>query len=273
MSKAGLTVGLVHLWSNLHSATMQINLVQLDIAWESPAENYARIDALLGSALPEAGSLVVLPEMFATGFSLNRHSHDYTGIESPDIYLSRTAKRLKCWVAGGAAILGPDKNFRNQQLLINPSGECVARYSKMRLFHHGGEERMCQAGMEVVVASLEKWKVAPLVCYDLRFPELFREGVKRGAELFIVIANWPSIRSEHWITLLRARAIENQAYVIGVNRCGRDPEHEYSGHSVVIDSKGNVLLDAGDAETIAQTKLDRMDMLSWREEFPVMRDI
>ncbi|MEO6052707.1 MAG: nitrilase-related carbon-nitrogen hydrolase, partial [Chthoniobacterales bacterium] len=167
----------------------------------------------------------------------------------------------------------PDKQFRNQQLLINPSGQCVARYSKMRLFHPGGEERLCVAGSEVVVASIEKWIVAPLVCYDLRFPELFREGTRRGAELFIVIANWPDVRIEHWITLLRARAIENQAYVIGVNRSGRDPERAYSGHSMVVDPKGNAILDAGESEVVAQTKLDREALLSWRAEFPVLRDL
>jgi predicted amidohydrolase len=116
-------------------------------------------------------------------------------------------------------------------------------------------------------------RVCPFICYDLRFPELFRQGARHGAELFVVIANWPSMREDHWVTLLRARAIENQAYVAAANRCGKDPWLPYPGRSLIVDPHGAVLIDAGPAETAISADIDPANVRSWRNEFPILRDM
>jgi len=115
--------------------------------------------------------------------------------------------------------------------------------------------------------------VAPFVCYDLRFPEVFRIAAARGAQLLAVIANWPSAREAHWLTLLRARAIENQAYVAGVNRCGEDPRLRYTGRSVIIDPRGEVLADAGSDEAVITADIDLADLEEYRRSFPALADM
>ena len=112
-----------------------------------------------------------------------------------------------------------------------------------------------------------------MICYDLRFPELFRRVTAKGAELIVVVANWPSVRLDHWLTLLKARAIENLAYVVGVNRCGSDPNHQYPGRSVVIDPWGESVADAGSEEGLIDVTIDHDRLRKWREEFPVLKDL
>jgi len=119
----------------------------------------------------------------------------------------------------------------------------------------------------------QSFQVAPFICYDLRFPELFRASARRGAQLFAVIANWPLTRAQHWITLLQARAIENQAYVAGVNRCGRDPKLGYNGRSLIISPQGDILADAEDKECVISAELDLAGLLAWREKFPALQDM
>jgi predicted amidohydrolase len=140
----------------------------------------------------------------------------------------------------------------------------------MHPFKMAGE--LVVPGTEPVVVECGEFKLAPAVCYDLRFPELFRAGVKRGANLFAVIANWPTARLDHWLTLLKARAIENQSYVIGVNRCGRDPNAEYPGRSQIISPRGEVLADAGGGEGVVRGELDLPELQAYRREFPVLQD-
>ena len=128
-------------------------------------------------------------------------------------------------------------------------------------------------GDRVVTFRWHDVTVTPVICYDLRFPETFRTGVERGAELFVVIANWPGERHLHWTTLLRARAIETQAYVVGANRCGADPNTSYAGGSVIIDPWGNILADAGAGEAVINAELDHEAQVRYRATFPALRDI
>ncbi|MEO6847231.1 MAG: carbon-nitrogen family hydrolase [Chthoniobacterales bacterium] len=251
---------------------MEVSLIQLDISWESPMENYTKVESLLKRTSPSVGSLVLLPEMFPTGFSMNGEKLSYTGMESPESFLSRSAHDLKCWISAGVGVLNSDGKFYNQQIVLNPEGDCIARYSKIRLFKSGGEDVLFHAGSEVVMTSINEWRVAPLICYDLRFPELFREVARKGAELFLVVANWPTTRLEHWRIMLQSRAIENQAFVIGVNRCGSDPDRDYPGHSMVIGPQGEILAEAGEEEVVLRAEIDRQKLLSWRKEFSALRD-
>jgi predicted amidohydrolase len=149
----------------------------------------------------------------------------------------------------------------------------LARYQKIHPFTFGGESKHYEPGREIVTFDWGGFTVCPLVCYDLRFPEVFRLAVRRGVNLFAVIANWPASREDHWLTLLRARAIENLAYVVGVNRCGQDNVLSYSGRSLVIDPRGRILADAGNGPGVIHATVD-VDMLRrYRAGFGALEDM
>lgn len=255
---------------------MNVACCQMDIAWENKPANYAKVRALLDAAAVPAGSLLVLPEMFATGFSMNVAAIAESGEErETECFLAETARARGLYVLGGIVTRDPDgRRGRNEAVLFCPNGRESARYQKMHPFSFGGETAHYASGSHPVVTPVGDWAVAPFVCYDLRFPEVFRSAVRRGgAQVLVVIANWPEAREAHWITLLAARAIENQAYVVGVNRCGRDPRHAYSGRSRIIGPRGEEIVDAGSGEGIVQARLDRDALVSWRQAFPALADI
>jgi omega-amidase len=252
---------------------MNIVCCQLDIVWEDKPTNHAKVRAMVERARPERESLVVLPEMFATGFSMNidRIRDDQT--RESQQFLGQLAREFGICIVAGIVTAAPDGRGRNEAVVISSSGQEVARYSKMHPFSYGGEAKHYESGRSPVLLQWRSFNVAPFICYDLRFPEVFRHAVRRGAQLFTVIANWPAARAEHWLALLRARAIENQAYVAGVNRCGSDPRLDYSGRTVIIDPRGDVLVDAGGEEGAISTELDLDSLLAWRQEFPALADI
>ena len=218
---------------------MRAHLFQYDIAWEDPAANFDAVRGMAAGAGIARGDLVVLPEMYATGFSLNvETTADEEGAQAS--FLRELAVEHGATVVGGITVRGKEK-ARNRALVFGPGGEALASYDKVHPFSFGREHEVFEGGDGV---SLFEWgglRVCPVVCYDLRFPELFRLGLDGGAEAFVVIANWPSARHEHWLTLLRARAIENQALVLGVNRCGADPFLEYAGGSLAVGGDGEEL--------------------------------
>jgi predicted amidohydrolase len=252
---------------------MNIYGVQLDITWEDPQANFKRVRKLLEDAAPKRDSLVVLPEMFATGFSMNaaKVAEDPQGATAS--FLSGLAKDFGATLIGGAALVCETAKPRNEALVFDPSGNRVARYCKLHPFTLGGESECYSPGEDVVTFKWSDFTVAPFVCYDLRFPEIFRRAVKRGATLMTVIANWPVARIAHWLTLLQARAIENQCYVIGVNRCGMDPALHYPGRSVVVDPYGVIVADAGNQERVFSTQLDPKLVQSIRTKLPFLPDM
>ncbi|HEY7115149.1 MAG TPA: carbon-nitrogen family hydrolase [Tepidisphaeraceae bacterium] len=246
--------------------------VQPDIAWEDKAATFERVRRLLAGSPPEPGSLVVLPEMFSTGFSMNV-AGIHEGAERPaERFLQALAREYRAVVLGGAVNIGPDGRGRNQAVAFSPDGAEVVRYDKMYPFSLGKETDHYTAGTGVKLFEWQGFKVAPFVCYDLRFPEIFRHATAAGAELMIVIASWPFPRVQHWVTLLQARAIENQAYVIGVNRCGADPQHTYPGRSSMYGPRGEILIDAGDAPGVIRSDVSLEIIRGWRRDFPVLRD-
>lgn len=250
---------------------MNITAVQLDVVWEDPEANFERVRQLLGRTPPPPGSLILLPEMFSTGFSFNQtatHPGTPSRVES---FLQSLAQSTLCAVLGGGIGLGSGR-ARNEAVAFGPDGTLLARYAKIHPFglcqegdHYGG-------GGEVVTFDWGGFRIAPLICYDLRFPEVFRTAVDQGATLLAVIALWPARRASHWTTLLQARAIENQAYVVGVNRVGVDPIGSYSGRSCVVHPQGIIIADAGESEGILNASLDRTAVDRWREEFPALKD-
>jgi predicted amidohydrolase len=252
---------------------MQLIGVQLDIAWEDRERNFRRVRELLEENPPEAGSLVALPEMFASGFSMNVLKIAERADRATQRFLSEMARRYRCTFVGGMAIALDKERGANLAVVTTPQGETAATYSKLHPYSPGKEKQHYLAGDRTVTFDWNDMTVAPLICYDLRFPEAFRHATRRGARIFVVIANWPSPRVEHWVTLLRARAIENQAYVLGVNRCGNDPFLPYPGRSLIVDYRGNVLADAGDREGIIAHHIDAAAQAAYRKELPFLDDM
>jgi predicted amidohydrolase len=157
-------------------------------------------------------------------------------------------------------------------LAIAPDGRELARYTKMRPFSLGGEAEVHTAGDQVPVFEWQGVQIAPLICYYLRFPELARAALAQGAELLIYIAAWPARRIQHWLTLLQARAIENQAYVLGVNRCGQEPQSTYCGRSALVDPHGVIVADASDGERVLTCTISPQTIRNWRQDFPSVND-
>jgi omega-amidase len=251
---------------------MQIIGLQLDIVWENRAANHAKVRALLNRAQPQTGALVVLPEMFASGFSMNvADIHDSDAGETQQ-FLARTAAEYKIFLLGGVVTKDSGGRGRNEAVIYAPDGTELARYCKLHPFSLGGENEHYAAGARLCSFSWAEFSVAPFICYDLRFPEIFRHAAARGANLITVSACWPARRIDHWVTLLKARAIENLAYVIGVNRCGRDPYFDYPGRSVIFDPHGQLLADAGNEEGWITADLALGTVQDWRAQFPALRD-
>lgn len=245
---------------------------QFDLAWEDASRNEATVASWLKQRRPEPGSLVVLPEMFSSGFTMNPVAVAQPEKGPTETRLAEWARGHGIWVVGGLAVRHGEQ-CTNEAVVWGPEGGVVARYRKQRPFTPGGESACYVPGTEPVVFEWNGIRVAPFICYDLRFPELFRDATARWRpELFVVIASWPDKRVNHWLKLLQARAIEGQAYVIGVNRTGRDPSHAYPGRSVVVDPMGEILSDAGVAEGAADAPLDIAALREYRTKLPFLDD-
>jgi predicted amidohydrolase len=251
---------------------MKIYGVQLDIAWEDKPANHAKVRKLLQKTPPERGSLVLLPEMFDTGFTMEvaKVSDEKTGVTRK--FLADLARDLGVYVVGGF-VNSDAKSGRNEAGVFDPQGKELERYQKIHPFTRGGEARAYSAGSEIKTFRWGEFTVCPFICYDLRFPEIFRMAVRKGVNLFGVIANWPLPREGHWATLLEARAIENLAYVVGVNRAGNDPKYAYFGRSRIIDPHGKILAEAGREETVISAEVDIGTVEAWRKDFPALSDI
>lgn len=251
---------------------MNVLACQYNIAWEDKPANFARVRRIVGAGRPPRGGLVILPEMFATGFSMNTAVTRQSYPPECEQFLAELTREHGVYVVAGVGNTGPSGRVRNEAVAFTPGGQLIARYAKIQPFSLAGETEAYEAGSEIVTFEWQGFIVAPFICYDLRFPELFRAAAHRGAQVFVVIANWPVRRERHWLTLLQARAIENQAYVIGVNRCGTDPHFSYNGRSVVIDPHGVIVADAGEQERFLSARLEQEVIQSWRREFPALKD-
>ena len=274
---------------------MRAHIVQLDIAWEDKAANFAKVERLLDGADVREGDLVLLPEMFDTGFSLNTDATaDAGGVTLA--FLARLSEDLGAVVQGGRTVRDCHcTHAENRMSVLAPPGDpnspesrvgestlsdharLVCEYAKVHPFSFGREPEKFVGGTRVETyawrAGEESLVVQPAICYDLRFPELFRLGAKRGAECVALGACWPEARQSHWRALLVARAIENQAFVLGVNRTGRDPHLAYAGGSIALGPRGEVLGELDAREGVLSVELDPAQLRSWREAFPALQDI
>ena len=248
---------------------MRIALLQTDIAWEDAAENHRRAARLLSEAAAGGARLAILPEMFSTGFSMDARRIAQPPGGPSESFLREQAASLGLWILASIPEAG-EPSPRNMALLVSPAGS-VVRYAKIHPFSFAGEHEHYAAGDRVVTAEVEGLRVTPFVCYDLRFPEPFRAAAA-DSDLFAVVANWPEERREHWRTLLRARAIENQAYVAGVNRVGDGGRLHYAGDSAAISPLGETLAEGDDRERVLFSEIDPAAVRKLRARFPALED-
>ena len=242
--------------------------LQLDIAWEAPDENFARATALAEQAARDNARLLVLPEMFATGFSMDaeviaRHA------ERIQEFLGKLAERLDVWVMGSYA--EPGNRPRNACSLYDPQGNEQLRYHKIHPFTLAGENDHFDGGTVLPTADVEGVRVTPLICYDLRFPEPFRAAAER-TDLFCVLANWPQQRRNAWRVLLRARAIENQCYVLGVNRVGDAEGLSHAGDSGIVEPLGETVAEVADGSAVLSGDVDPARVAATRGLFSFLAD-
>ena len=249
---------------------MNVAAVQIDIAWEDKTANHRMVEAMLDEAGVEPGTFVLLPELGDTGFSFNL---DVIVDDQTLPWAQDLARRRRIWVQVGYAVRGQDGKGRNCASIISPKGEALGTYQKIHPFSFGREIEHFSGGDHLLIRQCNGASIAPAVCYDLRFPEIFRLVVQQGAEVITIGANWPAPRQDHWRALLMARAIENQAYVIGCNRVGDDPHLSYLGGSMIVSPTGEVLAEANTEPTVLTAKLDLEALREWRRKFPALGDI
>ena len=246
---------------------MKITLLQPDISWGNPAENREKAERAM-DARPGA-DLYVLPEMFSTGFCTEPEGLAEPADSGTLRWMRRYAQVHDCAVAGSVAVQ-EDGRYYNRFYFVKPDGE-VHSYDKKHLFTYGGEDKRFTAGRERVVVEFRGVRVLLQVCYDLRFPVWARN--RKDYDMILYVASWPTSRVEAWLALLRARAIENQCYVAGVNRVGADPACEYCGGTLVIDPYGQTLAECGRGKACAVTaEVDMEQLEHFRSKFPVLED-
>lgn len=254
-------------------SSLTITLIQTQLFWEDKAANLAMLEQKI-NAIDTATELVVLPEMFSTGFSMKPAQLAETMEGETVSWMKRIAAARKI-ILTGSVIIEQEGNYYNRLIWMLPNGQ-YGYYDKRHRFAFAGEDAHYTAGNRRVVAQVNGWRINLLVCYDLRFPVWARQQLQDGApeyDLLLYVANWPQRRSHAWQTLLQARAIENQCYVVGLNRVGNDGNDIYhSGDSMVVDPLGQTLYHKADAEEVFTITLQKENLDEVRNKFPFWKD-
>lgn len=250
---------------------MKIAAIQSDIAWEDPEANFTRLRPWVAAAAAAGAKLVVLPEMFACGFSMTTATIAEPPGGPSTRFLEHQARQHDLWICGSVpeVPLGEAKPY-NTLVLASPHGQ-VVRYRKIHPFSFAKEHEHYGAGSDHITVDVDGLRCTLFVCYDLRFADEFW-GRAEQTDAYVVVANWPERRRHHWTTLLQARAIENQAYVVGVNRVGHGNGLDYSGDSRIVDPWGEVLAAAAGGETMVLADVRPEVVRDARERFPVLKD-
>ncbi len=256
--------------------TLTITTIQTDLQWENKAANLALLEEKINS-LEEKTEVVVLPEMFTTGFTMQATSLAETMDGQTVAWMKKMSSQHRI-VITGSIIIEENNHYYNRLLWVLPNGE-YGYYDKRHLFAYAGEDKHYSAGVKRLIASVKGWKINLQICYDLRFPVWSRQSpaaIESGNpeyDVLMYVANWPEKRSHAWKTLLCARAIENQCYVVGVNRVGKDGNNtNYSGDTLVIDPLGQVLYHMADVEDVFTITLQKDVLNDIREKFPFWKD-
>jgi len=250
---------------------MKVAAIQHDITWANRHDNFARLESKIRDAHAAGAQFVVLSEMFSTGFVVDRDDiGEPTGGPSAQ-FLSGLATELHMWICGSCPEVEVDDSRPfNSLVLAHPTGE-TSRYRKIHPFTYGGEDKHFRAGHDFLTVTINDVRVSFFVCYDLRFADEFW-ALAHNTDLYVIPANWPESRREHWMALLKARAIENQAYVIGCNRVGDGGGLHYVGDSMMIDPLGAVLAQGGATETTLIADIDPAKVSETRQRFPFLQD-
>ena len=248
----------------------RVSVVQQPLVWQDAAANRAHFEQVLA---PLAGQtdLVVLPEMFTTGFTMKPETHAEAADGATRAWLLAQARTLDAAVGGSVAV-SEQGRYYNRFMIALPQG-LTYWYDKRHLFRMGGEHRHYSAGTHALIVEWRGARLCPLVCYDLRFPVWSRRRPELEYDIVIYAANWPAARRFAWSALLRARAIENQAFCVGVNRVGADGEGvAHAGDSVVTDFTGQPLIELRDEAKVVTVPLDLGALAAWRDRFPAQLD-
>ncbi|QNF31676.1 amidohydrolase [Adhaeribacter swui] len=248
---------------------LRITLIQTPLQWHDRAFNLEMLAHKI-EEITEPTDLIILPEMFTTGFSMQAPELAES-MQGPSLHwLQNMAKATGAVITGSLIVMDKD-NYYNRLIWMQPDGR-YTYYDKKHLFRIAGETEVYAPGTDKLIVELNGLKICPLICYDLRFP-VWSRNVQNQYDVLLYVANWPAKRNIAWKTLLAARAIENVAYVVGVNRIGEDDNgHQYSGDSMVINYKGDILFNAAD-EAITQTiTLSQQELMDFRQSFPTHLD-
>jgi omega-amidase len=253
---------------------LNFTLVQTQLHWENKNANLQMLEEKI-NAIKEQTQVVVLPEMFSTGFSMKPEQFAET-MDGPTVQWMKKVSASKKIILTGSVIIEDDGKYFNRLIWILPNGQ-YGFYDKRHLFAYGEEDKHYSAGTKRLIASVNRWKINLMVCYDLRFPvwarQQFDEEQNFEYDVLIYVANWPERRNIAWKSLLRSRAIENQCYVIGVNRVGNDGNNIYhSGDSMVIDPLGEILYEKAHEEAVFTIPLSKERLNEVREKFQFWRD-
>lgn len=247
---------------------MKTALIQAPLVWENAQANRDYFAEKI-HAITELVDLIVLPEMFSTGFTMHPQPIAESMLGDTVLWMQALAKSKNAALTG-SVVIAENGNFFNRLLFVFPSG-AIQYYDKRHLFTLAGEDQTYTSGKHKLIVEYKGWKICPLVCYDLRFPVFSRNS--ENYDLLVYVANWPKVRTNAWDTLLKARAIENMSYVIGVNRIGTDAnKHDYIGHSQIIDGLGNYLAEPHENESVIIAELDKKYLTDIREKFAFLND-
>jgi omega-amidase len=245
----------------------------MDIVFGDPEKNYQSAERLIENAMIDKPDIIVLPELWTTGYDLTRLDEigDKEAVQTIE-FLQKAAKKYYVHFIGGSVANHEETGVKNTLLIINKEGLLVHQYSKLHLFKLMDEHVYLEAGSEKGLFQLDNFQFAGAICYDIRFPEWIRAHMSEGAEALFVVAEWPAPRVSHWRSLLIARAIENQCYVIACNRSGQDPKNIFAGHSLIIDPWGDVIAEAGEKEEILSAVVDMTVVQEVRKQIPIFTD-
>lgn len=247
---------------------MKVTLIQSPLIWESPKENRNYFEEKINSISVNT-DLIVLPEMFTTGFTMSPGNVAETMQGETITWLKALAKAKNSAITG-SLVIEENSDFYNRMVFVFPSGE-IQFYDKKHLFTLAGEDKVYTSGTQKVIVNYLDWKICLQVCYDLRFPVFSRNS--EDYDLIIYVASWPKIRINAWDALLKARAIENMSYAIGVNRIGVDDNgYQYSGHSQVVDHLGEYVVEPNESENGITVELDKQKMMLTRQKLGFLND-
>ncbi|WP_043932551.1 carbon-nitrogen family hydrolase [Bacillus sp. EB01] len=252
---------------------MKIACVQMNIEFGDIEQNFASVENYIKKTAAEKADIIVFPEMWNTGYALNQLDQlaDENGQRTQKL-LSELASKFNVNIVGGSVATKRDGSFYNTMYVANRSGEIVAQYDKAHLFKLMDEHHFLNAGDKMNTFELDGITCGGVICYDIRFPEWILAHVLLGAKIMFVPAEWPSTRIDHWQILLQARAIENQCFIVAVNRVGSDPNNQFNGHSMVIAPWGELLLSRKTEEGIYYVDIDLQEVDRVRKTIPVFQD-